>query len=229
MSSLADVLLRFNRKERNLLIRAVLGDEQEPLQLSEAFRRAIAQQLPVLKVEIIPEEAWWSTDYHISWLAGALAYYTEGKDCLKNARHNPSTGPDCELIERNQEDIDLVIASGRDLILVEAKAYGKWDVDQLQSKLDRFDLLRGEYDQIAAHAAIDTQVQMHFLLMSPVEPKEIKVDWRRFKRTDSPIPWIRLNLPKSEPILEVSRCNEKGKKSDQGGYWQIVEHRAHLT
>jgi hypothetical protein len=63
---LADVLKRFNRKERNLLVRAVLGDEQKPLLLSDQFRKDIASKL---RIEIQPD-AWWATDYHINWLAG---------------------------------------------------------------------------------------------------------------------------------------------------------------
>ena len=49
MNELADVLKRFNRKERNLLVRAVLGDEQKPLRLVESFRRAVAQELKISK------------------------------------------------------------------------------------------------------------------------------------------------------------------------------------
>jgi hypothetical protein len=216
MISLADVLQRFNRKERNLLVRAVLGDEQKRLNLMETFREEISREL---EVEKIPEEAWWATDYHINWLAGALAYYTEGNDCLKKARPNPGTK--CKLVEGNQEDVDLVIASGRDLILVEVKAYENWDVDQLQSKLDRFDLLRHEYERISARGTVENPVQMHFLLMSPKKPTGIKVDWRKWKRTDSPIPpWIPLNLPSG--VLRVSRCNQCGVKKANDQFWRIV-------
>ncbi len=101
-------------------------------------------------------------NYHINWLAGAPAYYPEGSACLNSARPNRSSAlavPVGRLIEGNQEDIDFVIASGRNLILVEAKAYGGWDDDQLQSKLDRLDLLRDEYEQIAARRPIASRVQ----------------------------------------------------------------------
>jgi hypothetical protein len=222
MSSLEDALQRFNRKERNLLVRAVLGDEQKRLDLTGAFRGEITEKL---KIQTIREEAWWATDYHINWLAGALAYYSEGDKCLRKARPNTLPGSKTRLVEGNQEDIDLVIASDRDLILVEVKAYGGWDVDQLQSKLDRFDLLRGWYEeQIVAELAVANPVQIHFLLMSPKEPSGIKVDWRTWKRPDSPIPWIPLCLPTGEPILEVNRCNEEGEKSAKGDWWRIVEH-----
>jgi hypothetical protein len=77
------------------------------------------------------------------------------------------------LIKGNLEDIDLVIASGRDLILIEAKAFGSWDNKQLRSKLERLDLLHDDYEQIADRAERD-RVRMHFLLMSPKESKNIK-------------------------------------------------------
>ena len=78
MNKLADVLKRFNRKERNLLVRAVLGDEEKPLLLSDQFRKDISNKLNKLGMEIeIQPDAWWATDYHINWLAGALTYYAE--------------------------------------------------------------------------------------------------------------------------------------------------------
>jgi hypothetical protein len=71
MDSLAQVLERFNRKERNLLIRAILSDKKPPPPppLSEGFRQKVTDKLGFP----IPADAWWATDYHISWLAGALA------------------------------------------------------------------------------------------------------------------------------------------------------------
>jgi hypothetical protein len=36
-----------------------------------------------------------------------------------------------KLIEGNQEDIDLVIATDQDLILIEAKGHGAWDNAQM--------------------------------------------------------------------------------------------------
>jgi hypothetical protein len=65
-------LERFKRKERNLLVQAMLGhNEEKPLQLADSFLHKIAGALDDLKS--IPADAWWATDYHISWLAGALA------------------------------------------------------------------------------------------------------------------------------------------------------------
>jgi hypothetical protein len=227
MQDLAAVLERFNRKERNLLVRHVLGHEDEPLLLSAKFLAEVASKL---HIKLNNKGCWWATDYHINWLAGALAYYTEGQQCLGKARPNrdrPLDQP--RLIEGNQEDIDLVIASNRDLIFIEAKAYGNWDDDQLQSKLDRLELLRYEYERIAAQEDVATRVQMHFLLISPPDsqPKKIAVNWRSWKEQESPIPWIDLKLSPTQPILEVSRCEcgDFPKKSKLGNCWKIVEHR----
>jgi hypothetical protein len=224
MSKLAEVLKRFNRKERNLLFRAVLGDERKPLSLSDEFREDVHKALGIE----IQRDAWWSTDYHISWLAGALTCFTEGDACLIKPRPNrpfcdhPSTETSPQLIEQNQEDVDLVIASGLDLILIEAKAFDKFDDPPLQSKLERLDLLWEEYLCITKQKPV---VQFHFLLISPTEPKNLTVTWPKWTRKNTEIPWIELNLPSGEPILEVNRCDSRGKKSAEGDHWRIVEYR----
>ena len=222
MNQLADVLKRFNRKERNLLVRAVLGDEQKPLRLVETFRRNVAQEL---KIEMIAEAAWWATITHIAWLAGALAYYTEGDASLNKARPNRSSGPSpsmSRLIEGNQEDIDLIIASGLDLILIEAKAFGSWDNKQLRSKLDRLKLLDIECQQIADRADRD-RVRMHFLLTSPRE-SNINVEWPEWILKENQVPWIELHLPESAAILEVNRCDADAEETAEGDHWRIVKY-----
>ena len=127
------------------------------------------------------------------------------------------------MIEGNQEDIDLIIASGLDLILIEAKAFGAWDNKQLRSKLDRLDLLHGEYEQIADTADRD-RVRMHFLLMSPKEIKKIDVKWPEWIRKENQVPWIELYLPESEAILEVNRCDADAEETAEGDHWRIVKY-----
>jgi hypothetical protein len=129
---------------RNLLVRSVLGHAERPLQLSAPFRHDLASVLNILS---LLETAWWATDYHTSWVAGALAVYLHDKGPLANGRPNP----DCNgrrLVEGNQEDIDLLIAVGQHLIMVEAKACGAWSNKQVRSKLQCLDLLLAYYDQI---------------------------------------------------------------------------------
>ncbi len=74
--SLADALERFNRKERLLLLRAATMIEDAKLQLSKAFLEKVRNTLGL--PETIPVEAWWATDYHIAWIAGALSLF-QGK------------------------------------------------------------------------------------------------------------------------------------------------------
>jgi hypothetical protein len=188
MNELADALKRFNRKERNLLVRAVLGDEQTPLLLSDQFRKDVATKFGI---EIQPD-AWWATDYHINWLAGALAYYTEGDACLNRARRNTEPSSSGQMIEQNLEDVDLIIVSDHDLILIEAKAYAYFDNAPLKSKLERLDLVRNEYPRLTMQNPV---VQMHFLLISPTEPRKIMVTWPEWTWKKSEIPWIVLHLP----------------------------------
>src|SRR5208283_549288 len=142
---LAQALERFNRKERNLLVRAILGDEKEnPLRLSEHFRKQVEDKLEIK----VPEDAWWSTDYHINWLAGALAIFMKGEEA---AVKNKNTYLNLEkngrrLAEGNQEDVDLLIAVEKHLILIEVKAYTSWDNAQIASKLARLELLHDFYE-----------------------------------------------------------------------------------
>lgn len=132
VTGLADAFERFNRKERNLLIRSVLGYQAKPLQLSQQFRQIVALEL---KIPELPETAWWATDYHMSWMAGALAVYLNDEPALAHGRPNLEISGR-HLVEGNQEDIDLLIAAGQHVIMVEAKAYGSWSVEQVVSKLD---------------------------------------------------------------------------------------------
>jgi hypothetical protein len=80
MDSLSKTLERFNRKERNLLVRAILGDKEKHLELSKDFRDKVAD---ALIIDAIGADAWWATDYHYDWLAGALAVYVEGESAVQ--------------------------------------------------------------------------------------------------------------------------------------------------
>jgi hypothetical protein len=229
MDSLAEALEHFNRKERNLLVRAVLGHEAKPLELSEDFRKLVADKLNIP----IPKEAWWATDYHIAWLAGALAVYTEGAEraVAKGARTNRSLETDGStkvryLVEGNQEDIDLVIACGVDLILIEAKGVGARDNEQLRSKLARLKLVHSEYTS----STVKTQpaprpINFHFLLTSPHHPEHLNVEWPDWARAKSGIPWIPLTFPSE--TLAVSRCNSAGQRVAEPDYWCIFKTKEH--
>src|ERR1035437_4894523 len=214
---LTAALERFNRKERNLLFRAVLGNNEERLKMDKEFREKVESKL---KITIAPD-AWWATDYHINWLAGALAIYTDENKYLGMVQPNEPED-DRALIEGNQEDIDLVIASGRNLILVEAKAYGSWSNSQLEHKMVRFKLLYDYNIKLAREQDAASPVLIHLLLVSPKGSEKITVeypDWARKDPKDSTFPWIELQLPLPiERILQVNRCEcgAKNKPSAEG-------------
>lgn len=217
-----DVLRLFNRKERNLLVRAVLGQKHSELRLAEAFRAEVADQLGIG----IPADAWWATDFHINWLAAALAIYCEGDARLNQARANvpqplPATGP--RLVTGSQEDVDLVIATGEHLIMIEAKGYEPWSNSQLASKLARLELLHAEHQQLAALFE-RTPLRFHLLLMSPTKPTKLKKDmvWPRWAVDGVGRPrWLCMDLPPSNSILTVERCDEHGTVGALGDAWRI--------
>jgi hypothetical protein len=216
---LAYALERFNRKERNLLVRAVLGNQVAPLHLDKGFLATVAS---ALRIDPIASDAWWATDYHLAWLAGALAVYAEGETAAaEKVRDNlPVTvdGVTRHLVEGNQEDIDLVIASGVDLILVEAKGASDWDIQQLESKLTRLNLVLDE-----SRKAGD-QIRFRFLLTSPHRPEDLEARCKtecNWALIDSKFPWIELRFPKDP--LAVSRCDASGKPMADRDHWRIIK------
>lgn len=219
MRSLADALESFNRKERNLLIRAILAKEGH-LPLSKSFRDEVEKKLHFP----IPEDAWWATDYHISWLAGALARFV--KDDEKTARKNPKNEDNRRLIERNQEDVDLVIATGCNLILIEAKAFGFFSNAQLKHKLARLELLHNFYVEIVGtNLPANQVVQFHFLIISPLPPtKRLTTCWPSWACKGQDVPWIHLQLPPT-PVFLVTRCDKDRRISDLGQYWCVKPAR----
>ena len=127
--SLCEILERFNRKERNLVIRHILGHPANTLRLDERFRAALSA---ALKLESqIPDSISWWTDYHISWLAGALVLFAMRPEAIETARkesrtesgilENRQLSKGRWLVEGGDEDIDLLLAYSNELILIEAK------------------------------------------------------------------------------------------------------------
>jgi hypothetical protein len=169
----------------------------------------------------IPEDAWWATDYHISWLAGALALFIEG-DETKRWPNKPEKKGGPQLVEGNQEDMDLVIATGCDLILIEAKAYGAWNNAQLASKLERLELLHKFYKSLVETDSSRRHINFHFLLISPPHQTELAVTWPAWACRGEGPPWIELKIDRPESGFEVVRCDAvKGKKSALGDSWRI--------
>ena len=100
MHSLANALDRFNRKERNLLLRAMLADGRLP-PLTKHFCDQVGQKLGFP----IPKSAWWATDYHISLLAGALALFVKGEETARaSIWPNPENTDNRRLREPGPQD-----------------------------------------------------------------------------------------------------------------------------
>ena len=219
---LAEALERFNRKERNLLVRDALGHKDKKLQLSANFCQRVTSALglePSLR-----ETAWWSTDYHIAWLAGALAVYLNDTDALASGQKNPKdakTGR--RLVEGNQEDIDLLIASEPHLIMIEAKAYGAWENNQIASKLDRLDLLHRYYQDLQPNRS----VHFHLLLASPTKPQKLNYDLPGWLSSHGKLPaekviaWMELDLNPGPYVEQVTRCADDRTPSAKGEFWRV--------
>ncbi len=165
VSELTDILDRFNRKERNLLIRDALGHSpSEALSLNDTFRNRIGAALGGIE---IPKDAWWATDYHLNWIAGALVLWRYGEEAIGSAQIDLSTDSARRLVERSQEDVDFLIVFDTIIILVEVKAFGYFSNKQIDSKLDRWRLLKRQSELPGSN------VTFHFMLMSRAKPTRL--------------------------------------------------------
>ena len=164
-ATLPALLDALNRKERFWLLRQAIG---EPFgSLSEDFLRAIEEQLG--SDVMIPTDPWWAFDYHLDWIAVALRLFGEGRSLSSEDRRPepiPNVGAPTDgettggpLVRGSQQDADLLIAYGRTLIVVEAKAGTSWSRSQMDGKVERLDEIRALADA--------AQVAMHLVLCSP--------------------------------------------------------------
>jgi hypothetical protein len=201
-TALAEILERFNRKERNLLVRDILGHAEAKLRLSSDF----IERIRVATNVTLDADAWWATDYHFDWLFAAVMMFL-GR-AVPDQEH-ANTG----IITGTPEDADLIIAEGNHLILVEAKAYSNFSNEQVDSKRLRFDQLR---------ALAGDDLDLHFLLMSPREPQRLAVPPGSLK-----LPWIPLKIDGASTICRVECCDAAGKPAAAGGYWSVVEAPVH--
>jgi hypothetical protein len=222
--SIAETLASFNRKERYWLVRNCLGDEPPPL--CQCFRERLAKVLGPRLDGDLSEAAWWATDYHLDWLIAALhSYAAPSEDGTFECRANVG-----DEIKGTQEDIDLLIACERDVILVEVKAFGAWGRKQLESKIERLSKLCDATGTTFSNAGPDHQVRMHFVLMSRRPPAKVIYEkwpcWAVKSRTEPY--WLELQIDSAlTEIATVVRCGEDGDRDANGGYWTI--ERRHLS
>jgi hypothetical protein len=171
---------------------------------------------------------WWATDYHINWLAGALATYLNDATALTSGRANlVDHETQRRLVEGNQEDIDLLIAAGEDLIMVEAKAYGAWSNTQVTSKLVRLNLLCAYHAQIARPNELP--IRFHILLTSPTPPQRLTSVSPAWSSNGPALPWIPLSLDPATLVRGVTRCHDNGASAANGDHWRVIEHGVGAT
>ena len=212
---LAAALEMFNRKERNLLIRDILGGADRIPPLSLGFYKRLAKALG------IPEEslksAWWATDFHFDWLAGGLLTFVKG-NTLSRQVNEP------KLVHGNQQDLDVIIAA-RDpaptaeaphhLILMEAKAYSYFTTEQHRSKVARFDQLYDFYEGLEKDSK--HKICFHYVLCST---KELPVGAAKPEHID--LVHLKIELPKLSDRLKVTRCDDTDKSNKEGAWWRCI-------
>ncbi len=206
MPDLIKLLYSFNRKERFFLISQALGN----FQLSDGFRQDLGGIIGLT----IPDGAFTAMDYHLDWLTAALYAYDHGD--VDGIFDNPQR----QVIRRNQEDTDLLVAF-RDggqyhLILVEAKGATRWTNRQMLSKAERLGQIFGSQGNRYSG------VVPHFCLASPCPPKELRPsEWPRWmSRDDGSYIWLELKFPKERVM--VTCCNANGQQSAKGSHFRII-------
>lgn len=211
--NIADALKKFNRKERYWLIRNALGAGSD--RIGERFRHQLGTTIGI----DIPQDAWWSMDYHLDWLVGALALFQD-EEIIGKAQSNPDG-----LVQGNQEDIDLVVAFGTTLILVEAKGDTSWSNAQLNSKVPRLEAILGKNH--VNHSKLN-DLSVYFVLMSPKRSDKLLrngglawPDWMTDQR-GQPL-WLPMHMAEADEhpsFLKVTRCMESGSVSKDGIFWK---------
>lgn len=212
---LAAALEMFNRKERNLLIRDILGGAGRVPHISAGFDERLTKALKITEGSL--KSAWWATDFHFDWLAGALLTFVKGKT-LFGQINEP------RLVHGNQQDLDVIFAAHdpsptaetpHHLILMEAKAYGYFTTEQHRSKVARLDQLYDFYEGLEKEPK--HKIRFHYVLCST---KELPVGAAKPKHID--LVHLEIELPKRSDRLKVMRCNDRDKSDKDGAWWRCI-------
>jgi len=224
MDPLADTLERFNRKERNLLIRDILGCQAKTLPLASDFCERLAKTVGISKEFL--EGAWWATDFHFDWLAGALLTFMKGDTPTRQDNR-------FHLVKGNQEDVDLIVVAHvpaaqtpHHLILIEAKIYGHFTKKQYESKVARLEQLFDFYKSLETKSP--RKITFHYILYSPIRPANLVpkfLPWNSNVVSDPEHVHLMFTLPKpaGPSILAVTRCNDKDEPDMEGGFWRCIK------
>ncbi len=199
-------LKSFNRKERFFLVGWALGNRE--FRLSPAFRRELSSSLDL----DVPAESFVAMDYHLDWIYASAFLAATGDT---NTVYPNGDG----LVTGTQEDIDLVVAYECDgsahFIMVEAKGVTGWSNKQATSKAERLAAIFGQRGNRWRG------IHPHFVIVSPTESRGLDCGgWPSWmKRRDGSPYWMRMEILGG--LLRVTRCDERGKVTAQGGRWKL--------
>jgi len=195
----------FNRKERFHLVGQLLGNSAFNLDPS-----VLKKILDLLELEI-PKSYFSAMDYHLDWIYASVAL-------TNNDRDIPLLRNDL-CISGTQEDVDFLLAFEDDLenthiIMIEAKGDTSFTNKQIQSKANRLTAIFGNGENWP-------NVIPHFLICSPVKPKQLEInnfpDFMLNKNKE--FIWFELTMPSNQN--KPTRCHIDGKASKEGGYWKV--------
>lgn len=157
MSDFTDLLARFNRKERNIVIKNIIAKEN--LVISPKFLDSLKHSLGLE----IPGNPFFAIDYHLDWLA-VCTWLLEHNIDVENFDSGSFPGDDPErkyFITSNQADVDLLLAfelgERHHAILCEAKLDTPWKAKQVKTKIERIQYISN----------ISKKVTFHYIALYP--------------------------------------------------------------
>lgn len=217
MSNIVDILKSYDRKERAWLVRNALGGPP----LDSAYLERVKAKL-VLESEF-GEDIWWSVDYHIDWLFAAAHVYRN--DGFPHPPVSTPVGNENSLLKHTIQDFDLIIADKSRIVLVEAKAFGSWRNDQIQSKVAR---LKQWNPSGIINGLAGKEVTLHLLLTSiDVAPsKDLCADWPKWALGKDGAPnYLPLTTTHNKEVYLTVRCdvnglNRKSRSRKNLTYWK---------
>jgi hypothetical protein len=214
--SVSEALARFDRKERRLLVGTALGHETG---LDQNFCDKIGERLGIIPLPASGTR--WFTDYHIDWLVGAVHVYARGEHSALELVMPNKGNHEAQLVYGNQQDVDLLLARDTNIILIEAKWFGREDRDQFEAKLTRLHVIREHADHVCREAKVK-RIRMDVLLMSPVEPSDrMKAIWTAHN-PGTELCWLKmLPLGGQSDALAVERCDTGGNRERTDTHWHI--------
>ena len=247
MASIRDFLPSFDIKERAWLVRNAMGS-MSPL-LSGQFVSRISEAL-MISPPLEREKVWWGIDYHLDWLAAAMHTFNVSSMFCEPASMWPETND--RIVAGNVEDVDLIMADTDRLILVEAKAFGEWDLNQLRSKLSRVDRLirryrrhivdleqrKGQAEWIdwtlsrsGPNTIFDSQFvynyDIFFMLTSRNRPpaRSDVMDWPSWALKEGLPYWTPMETSHDGAVKTVTRTNNVGRTCSIGPSYKIKYRR----